>query len=448
MAVDTTNLLAEVQAVIEDGEKQSHHHLIVTIKIGEEWVAPTRVDAYYVNREYELSFGDVRVLEVLMPLGDYAYDIVPNKDSLWVDVFTEVKGEGGQERVDLPLTQRRFRAILMESDNPGFGGSSPQASSKEDLNLSGMHSVQLQLIEESLHQVRLMSVGRIYRNAIPMDALKAVLTETTQLLNVNQQQHIFGVDVVGNYNTTVREHVMIDHGTPLSQLTKHLQMNEGGLYGAGAGCYLQNGQWYVYPLYDPTRVRKDPGTLTVIRVPPNRYAGAERTYRITDNEVVIIANGGVTIQDDGLSSQLNEGNAVRVGNARTLLTPTTTEGNTSRTDRAQNVYEMQGNPMDAGLTHAKWAPGGPTSNPFKHYTEMARRNGRYVFIEWTLGDIDLLYPGMPVKYLSAIEGDLAEYDGVLLGVNEQRLPNKPGMVADIFPSTILLKVFLTRMNQL
>ncbi len=445
MAIDTTLLLREVDAIIASGQGVSHYRIHTTVKAGDEWVTPTRLDLYSLERDYEGGYGDVLVLELLIGAGTYAYQVFPHRDRLFVDVTSVPLYENtATQRSDMPSRVRRYRAILMDQDNPGLVGRSPQSSSRSDLDLSGPKKVTLQLVDEGLYQSRMVTVGRLYRKTTPMNALRSLLTETTQLVDGKNQQQILGVNTVEGHNQTVRDHVIIPHGTPLFRVPDLLQDQEGGLYATGIGCYLQNQYWHLFPPYNTQRFDQSPYTLTILNVPPNRYYGAERTYRRTERQVVIVAAGDMSSQDEGRYQQLNEGNAVRFTDARKLLVFGESQNNKTQVRRQDNVFEFEGPQMDGGLSNARWATERATSNPFPQYTQMARRNGRYVMVEWMHGDSSLLVPGMPVKFMTAAEDTLKVMYGTLLGVHEQRIPSEPGMGANQYPASLRLKVFLAR----
>jgi len=445
MAVDSTLLLEEVQQVVNSGEGLSHYRLECRLRAGGEWFSPVRLDLYSLERDYENSFGDVVVLRVIVGLGEYSYKLLPNRDDLWVDVTsTPLYENSGTERDNTTIRVRRYRAILMDQENPGLTGSGPQASSSDDMDLSAPKTVELQLIDDGLYQTRMVSVGKLYRNAVPMDVLRSLFTETTRLLDTNGEQQIFGVTVTPDYATTPRENLVIPHGTPLTAVPSYLQEQEGGIYGAGLSCYLQRGQWYVFPPYDTQRVSKSRHTLTILNIPANRYLGAERTYRIRGKEVVIISAGGKQSNDPGLYSQLNEGNATRFTDARRLMTFGDTNNNQTQIKRQDNVFEAQGTGLKSGLTHARWADERASGNPLHHYSRMAQRQGRYMSIRWDHGDGSLLVPGMPVKYMTTADEKLVVVHGVLLGLHEQRQPNEGGVGQQQYPAKIILKVFLSR----
>lgn len=446
MAVDNTLLLREVDSIIENGDGIRHSKIECTLRVGSEWITPTRTTIYTIERDYEDSYGDISILEVLIGLGDYAYKIVPKQDNILVDLTITPYYRGTDKVQDTKRRTVRYRGIMMEQENPGLVGKLPYSGSRENMNIAGHRNVQFQLINEALFQVRMNTIGGLYRNVIPATLLKSVLTDTNRFIDSNKQQQIFGVDMVGGFNNTPRQHIIIPHGTPLIKLSRLLQFDQGGIYGAGIGCYLQDGYWYVFPTHDTTRWNKNPYALTVLNVPSNRYFAAERTYRYTQHQVSIVVAGDSDSQDNGLYKQLNEGNGYRFTNTNNLLTMGTTEQNKTTLSRKDNLYEFEGYSMEMGKKNIQWGKEGATSNPFKYYSELAKRNGRYISVQWLHGDASLLYPGMPVKYMSTVNGALATFYGVLLGVQEQRIPKEGGVVSEHFASAVQLKLFLARLN--
>lgn len=447
MAIDNTLLLREVDVIIDEGNGIRSFLVDCRIHTPEAWIDPIRITLFSLERDYESSYGDVVVIEVVVGEGDYAYKLVPYRDALQVDFITQASYRG-TDNEDLDRTRRvkRYRAVLMEQDNPALMGRDPQSSNEEDLNRKGFKSVQLQLFSEELYQIRLASVGRLYRQVTPAVALRSLLTETTNLVDKNNRQQIFGVDLVGGYNTKVRNHIVIPDGTALVDVPHLLQNKEGGIYAAGLGCYLQDGYWRVFPAYDTTRYQRTPKALTVISVPPNRYFGAEQTFRVTTNQVVIVAAGAAEVSDEGLFEQLNDGNSVRFTDVEQLLQIGQTSENRTTMSRSDSLFEFTGPELQSGITHAVWAAERATSNPFKHYSALALRNGRYMSVEWFHGDSSLLYPGMPVRLMAAVGDALATFQGVLLGVHDQRIPIENNIVSKVFGTSVRLKLFLTRVD--
>jgi hypothetical protein len=437
--------MREVDYIVAQGESASHVRLSCRIRAGREWIDPQLLELSSLERDYEDGYADLRVIQVLIGAGTYAYRLLPNRDELWVDLTaTPLHENSTRTRSDRPTVSKRYRAVLMEQDNPGLVGRTPQASSEADLNLTAPKTVQLQLLDEGVHQVRMLTVGRVYRNTTPLNALASLLTETTQLLSVNNQQAIQGVEAAPGFNQTPRAQIVIPHGTPLTKVPTLLQNEEGGIYGTGLGCYLQAGIWHLFPAYDLQRYRTTPKVLTILNVPPNRYRGAERTYRVTTNQVVAVAAGDMSSLDVGLATQLNEGNALRFSDARKLLSFAETKGNRTLLKRAENLFEVAGPVLKTGLTNARWAAERSTANPFKFYSQMAQRNGQYLSVQWLHGDAELLYPGMPVKFMTNADGKLVTLHGTLLGVHEQRLPGNAGSGIQNYPGMVTLKLFLSR----
>lgn len=445
MAVDATLLMREVESIASRGEGLSHYRLTCRIRIGDQWITPLRLTHFALERDYENNAGDGASLEVMVGAGEFAYKIAPNRDQLWIDLTAVPLFENsGTQRSDANSHTRRYRAILVDQDDFAATSRDPNSGSEDDLNLSSSKTVHFQLMDEGFYQSRMVTVGRPYRDLPPAIALRSLLTETTALVSGSDQQQIFGVDLADGYNTKNRQHILIPHGTPLLKVPQIIQNEEGGIYATGLGCYLQDGLWYMFPLYNVERYKHTPKTLTILNIPPNRYHGAERTYRKTNNQVVVVATGSMTSFDKGLYGQLNEGNAMRFMDADQLMNPVEHGNNKAIARREGNMYEVEGAKLKSGFSNARWAPERSTSNPFKYYSKLAHRKGKYMTVQWQHGDSSLLYPGMPVKFLTNSNNELTTSHGVLLGVHEQRMPQEPGVVSSRFPAIVTLKLFLAR----
>lgn len=445
MAVDTTTILEEVAAITSAPHKAMMSKVMAMIKAGETWVSPIRLDNLTRRRDYVRGYGDAIYLDVLLPQGDLAYVVEPNKDDLFVDVFVEKKYAMNQGETDEDITVKRYRAILLTRQDTGITSPSPHASSRADMNQS-IAEAQFQLIEENAHQLSMVSVGRTYRKLNPMSALKAIFTDASAKIEVEENDRVVGVDVTPGFNTTPREVIPIPHGTLLTQVPDFLQNQEGGLYSTGVGCYLQHNCWYVYPLYALNRWEDERRTLTIVRVPPNRLTASEVTYRVTDDQVLLVANHGIRAMDRGKDAELAHGNSVRVTNADTLLTFGETKENRTSFKRKENLYEFRAEGVKEGaeLHNARWADTRATTNPFPLYSRLAEQNTQLLEIDWLQGNIDLLYPGMPVQFLVANDDELLIHQGTLLGANDRYTPMNAGPVSEVYNNESKLLIAVNR----
>lgn len=415
----------------------------VHIRVGDEWIKPIRTDVISKQRDYLSGYADAIFLDVFMGCGDYAYVLEPNRDNFFVDVIRYPVADMGKGDVDEEIDVKRYRGMLLTKDDPGLSDARPHASNRDDLNQEVM-DVQIQLIEENVHQLRMVTVGRTYRKTVPMDAIRSLMTDASQLIDVSDEEAVTGVDIVDGYNETVREALIVPP-MKLINLVSHIQNKEGGLYSTGAGCYLQRNKWYIFPLFDLNRIEREERTLTVLRVPPNRYTGSEKTWRLTEKQIIVIANNEIKVRDLGFNEQMSSGNAVRSTNAHNLLSFGDTADNRININRKQNLHEFKSHDLQGdGLTNTQWSNEGATGNPFKLYSKLASQGGQFVEVSWMHANTEYLYPGMPVRLYVASNDQLEEYHGTLLGANDRYVPGRPGPVPDYYVNEARLLLFVNR----
>lgn len=443
MGTQSTYLMDVVQEMISTGLSITQYKITVHIYTGSEWITPLAVHNYYLYRDYEGSFADTELLTVQMGLGDYAFSIYPNRDQLLIEVTSEaqVTNSGAYHKSE-PIVAKRYRGVLLTQTNPALSTAGGDITSKEDLNQLNLISVEFQLLDEANYQVRMATVGRNYRNVTPMEVLVSALTENRTAVVANSEQLIHGVDVAPGYNETKRSQICIKP-TRLTDLVAVLQDKEGGLYSAGAGCYLQDGMWFIYPLYNMNLIGNYPRTLTIVMLPPRLYQG-EHTYMVSGESITIISNGTAITTDQGLAEQIDQSNGYRFINANNLMTATTTDNNTTALDRSKNLYEFSGGAFSDSANNLQWGKRHATSNPFPYYTELAKRSTRPIRLQWNYADPSLLTPGMPVRIVTASEDKIVSKQGTLLYVEANRTTIDHGPIKEHFSSNVTLGINIKR----
>jgi len=442
MAVDATMMFREVDLVAKAGQGAALYRIDCQILADGKWYTPYKLDLWMQERNYQTDWGEGCMVSIMIGLGTYTYQLAKNRDNLIVDLkFVPVMENSGSQRSDLKARIYRYRAIIMNQMDPTLSNKQSQASNEEALNRLPQQ-VQLQLMSETNYRLSMVSTGRIFRQVAPLDAVYALLTEAMQKVGGNNDEKLKGINVAPGYNTQKRNILTVPQGTLLKRVTHYVHEEEGGLYPTGVNCFIQDQYFWIYPLYNVENTNKQLKTLKVYNVPSNRLDGAERTYRLTDNQVIVLATGDATSLNQSLNDKLNAGNGVRFADARKLLDGfAVTKDNRLLMDRATNMFETVGTKLATAFNNVSWA-GAPTGNPYVHYSELASKQGQQVTMTWRYGDSDLLFPGMPVEFSTVIDDKMHTYRGVLHRVNEQRLPAQDGAVADRHPSSINLTLFI------
>lgn len=443
MSTDNTLLSTEMQEVRESGAG-AHQLIRIQLYVNRQWITPIRLDSTSIERDFEQGFADAKVISFLMMQGQYTFDILPYRNDIKVDVtYVPLQDIATDQRSNARAFTRRYRGFLMGLDNAALTSQVSNRTNRDAMDLLPPVQVEMQLVEEYIYELQARTVGGNYRNETPYNVLMSVLTRTLSYVEGSDEKRVLGVVARGIANPTRRTQVILKDGTPVGKVASVLQNQEGGVFSAGLGCYLQDQYWYVFPLYDTTHASKQSRTLTVYSVPTDRYEGSERTYRVTDNRLIILASGDALTASEVESQQLQVGNGLRFLDAKKLLGDFgVTQDNRMLVDRASNLFEVASKEITKGINNIQWAADRTSSNPLKHYSAIARLNGRVVMVEWLHGDCDLLEPGMLVEYMVTSEGEVKRFKGTLLGVHEVCLSPESGAVVHRHVSKVRLKLFI------
>lgn len=443
MDISQSSLWREVQDILTGGEKPVHYIWQVTFYAGEDAIAPLRVLSIDFDQDYLNNYADFILLEVLLPLGTYAKRIYPYLDNLDVELKRIPIGEvsSGLDQ-DSPVQVERYTASMIDKGNPIIQQAVGSVTSEEDLNRMDIQPIQFQLTNKLLEQLRMISVGRTYRDMTGEEAVKAMLISGSQRVKVDDARKLRGVQMVKASNQKRRDHVNIPQGTPLVEVPHHVHYHCGGLYAAGLGYYLHNNHWYVFPCYDHTRWRDGDPTLTIINVPENKLPGVERTYRKDGDNLVVIATGPSSFKNLSNLAQLNDGNGVRFADASKMMEDFgKVEGNKVVAARGKTNTETISDKRKNNLNYVTTALRQINANPYVEFSALAARQGNAANFVWENANRSLLYPGMPTKILYLDGSDIKELYGVLLGAHEYTALREQGPTASRFTSSVTLSVF-------
>ena len=437
-------LKAELDTIEKQGKGLKAYTISARYNTGQSsaWVDCFNVLSYSIIRNYATDFGDMRYITVQIPLGDYTFDIVPNRDTLRVQVtskHTELTGSSGK-----PVRKvSEYVAICQNTDNQNIENPKMNEYHRALLNQRGFANVEFQLFDDATYNVRMVTVGGVYRDVSPVDVLLFTLGKTTELEGPNHRKLVNGVEILPGYNTTKRRQIPVPHGTRLVDLPHFLQNKDGGVYSGDISCYLQDNFWYVFPPYNTKIFTQYRDTVTILLVPAE-YTRSEKTYRVSGDNLVLRNTGKINVVDNTLSDKLNNNNGKMFVNADQMLDKNQTLKNNKVTlSRAKTMTEFKSGDLGTVSNNVQFAEERVTSNPFKHYSELARNNCRYIDIEWAMGDIDLIRP-CPIQVKMVENGRIKTYNGTIASVSSVFTPIEEGTVKQTYYNTLRLGLLVER----
>ena len=434
----------EVNQIATDGSNPVHFKWRCELLINDDIIEPTKLISLDTKRQYNSQFADETIVKVLLPQGIFAHKVFPNRDILKVAVYKEPIGElNNEDDLDVEITSNVYRGVLIDPNSDLLETPSANISNEETSDLGGVQEYNIQLVDLAAEQLRLKTVGGIYREMSPTEVLRGVLTIVSGGLDLDEESSLRGVDIVEGDNTERRDHTIIPQGTPAIKFPKYLQEHAGGIYSSGLGYYLQDRIWYVYPEFNIKRFELEPRNLTVFNIPKNRLPEVERTYITDGDRLTIIATGETKHIDDSENLQHNEGNGVRFLDAnRVIGSWRRVKENQASISRVDNMHEFVLKERKVGLNNAPISPRRITANPFFETSQISRRLGTFVQTHWENANAELIYPGMPVKYVY-LDGDvISEVYGIVIGADHYVSLLGKGISAIRYRCDVVLTLFI------
>lgn len=446
MELTTPAFTPEITRILNSLDTNVHFYWSAKVTTAEGTISPLQLISIDIDRDFVNNYADNVIVRLVFGQGTYAHRIAPFKNDLKITLTRIALGAKGA--ADLKVgsdVEETFRATLIDVRQEKTSIQHSAMGDQFSGDMLGIRYVDFQLQDLCLEQVRIYSLGSSFRNAVPGDVLKGILTRASQDIKVDAVSAIKGVEMIEYSNKEVFDHVIIPHGTPLTKIPDYIQNEAGGIYSTGLGFYLFKGWWYVWPLYDLMRHDKTAESVTVMLLPPNFLNGSERTYRITAKQVIILATGEAIHVDTSEGQLYNEGNAIRYADPRKLISGFgEVENNKVVANRANNNSEYLGVDKKTGFVNAKLSDRRATRNSYRESSKLAIRNGSLMMLTWQNSNPDLIKPNVPINVMYVDNGLPVSLKATLMGVQTQVRGLNPGVTNNQYQTITVLKLFVER----
>lgn len=444
MEIEDTPIYKEIKEIVDDGPKPVYYFYKAKVHVEDQDFELVKVVSIEVLSDYITKVGDIITLNAFVPLGLWAKKIYKHRTKLEISLLKiPLKEVSDEYEDDEAIEVQRFFAVPNPDKTPVIAGRDIEKLTMEELDLKDMFQVEFQLTDKLLHQLRLVTVGGIYRRNTAEDIIKYILASETKKIKVEDEISFKGVDFIKPDNKEKREHYIIPQGTNIVDLPVYMQRRVGGLYNTGIGNYYCKRHWFVYPLYDTTRLDDAPKTLTIVKVPTFRSAGMERTYRTEGDTTYIIGTSNSSMGDDAQTNFTDSGNGVRFSDSRKYIRDfTQVKDNKSKAARNKANHEFLILDREKEKNSVFLSARKTNSNPFVERSDLAAKFGGTFRLIWENADPSVLYPGMMCKIHYLDREEVKELHGVLLGAECAIQLHGKGITARRHITTIALTIFI------
>ena len=372
-----------------------------------------------VLRDYNEYVSDYVLASFTMYGGDFIKDVVPYKDNLELTIGVDL--EDGYEST-------RYKFIL-SNNNENINTGMYLKFTYEQLNKTEQFKVSGQCLLREVEVMRSVFISGTYSNVTVDKLLKTELYNRISATKITGTEIKPAIDIAKPDNTTTFGHIVVPTGTKLFNLANFLQDGTYGIYSGGANTYFQyynrKPTIFVYPLYDNERFNNSEKKLMVYNSNTNKLAYIDNTYMVDGDIVKIIANGDVTVIDNGENDLISDGGSFTANDPYSMNKRSSVVSDDKMlVDHNKQIQTNNAKERRDGVNKTRYVSG--ESNKFKQATVVNKSLQAIYQIKWRYSNIDLIFPGMPTCYLyEDVEKGIVRLNGTVISTYERYdHPNK------------------------
>lgn len=418
--IEKSPIWKDVKAVIHSGPTKTSFEYRVLIHTEQEDINVMKLISFDIERDYVNNIADRTIVQLHLPLGDYVKRIFPFRFNMEVTIKRiQLEDDKVAENLKEKPYIERYKAIFLPNDNPKVAASQYDGLDLETLNKKEFITLKLEIFNRSLEVLRVKTTSGIFRKSSTADIMEAVLVTESKKITIDGKPALDGLEIVPSNNKAKRDHVNIPSFTKIINLPTFLQEKMGGIYPEGIGTYFQvwdsKKMWFVYPLYDTGRFKSGSPNLCIFAIPNHKLPGINRTFKKEGTTLNIVATSSKQYSDDGEVNFMNEGVGFRMADARAFMTkPVEMKEDGPVGKRTSLNHEAAIKDRDDELNYGPATDQRISQNPYQEYAKLAYRNTARVDVVWENCKHELIYPGMPCKYIFLENDKMVELEGVVL----------------------------------
>ncbi len=410
-------LWEDFRSIFEKPETADNIHLTGEVHTVNEDVPIFKILQAENVRNYMKDTSEFFVVTAYMAAGDYLYRVYPYKDNLEVTIkqmWMTTKGELDEDR---PPKTNRYKAIFKPEMNPR-GTNDPLSQRKiDDLNRLAPVTIVLELQDRREEALRSKTVSGIYHDLKMEDVIRAATYYEVQKVKVEGKTPLEVIDIVEPDNQQPYPHLLLPSNIFVEDLPGWLQEKAKGVYNAGIGSFFQDFEdkpsWFVYPLYNDQRFDKAGKKLVVYDVPQDKMPGMDTTYRKEGDVLYVATTGNTGNLKTAHNRELSQGVGFRFADGESFMkkpVEITSDGVNAKRKRLN--YEF------ANYDRKDQNPYSPTyqstSNPYFMMSKNIAYQMSLHVVTWETSNPDLIYPGMPCRFVYADKDEKVELDGTVV----------------------------------
>lgn len=437
-----TPLGDEVMRIINSRQGRAGVYVdaLIHTKFGD--VNVLRVLNHDVMRDYVAQYSDEITLVAVVPAGQMAYKVYPSRNELEITLMGTPMGLSSPEESDIPETAQRFRAVLKKAGDPTLEANSRELLGEFSMDIQNFEIVEFQLFSKAMEQFAMRSCGGIYRKTKVADLVRTLLLQETGAVEVEDAYKPKGIDMVEPFDTQVRDHIVLPHGTMVYDAPGYIQKHAGGIYSAGLAYYYQDDYWYVFPPFDYKRFEEASRQLVIIQVPKNKLPGLDMSYMVEGSVVNVIATGEMLLDDTSDLQKRATGNGARFADASSFFEKgVEVQGNKALMSRAKYNNEFISSKQKTEFNNVVVSPEKISANTMFQASRLASKEGVHIQLIWQNSNASLIRPGMQTKILYFKDGEVSQMNAVVIGTQVATGYEGKGLVSGRYNQNTALHLF-------